>query len=108
MHGEELCNYWIWMYWFMTINVLGGLSRIGPLSGQEHLTGGTMEQVCGFHLFLVWCWCFKMIYLWMIYYWILDERWDDNKMFDWILDECWNDYEILIEFLMNVKRWWKC
>jgi hypothetical protein len=34
-----------------------------------------------------------MIYLWMIYYWILDEWWNEDEMFDWILDECWNDDE---------------
>jgi hypothetical protein len=39
----------------------------------------------------------------MIYYWILDEWWNDDEVFDWILDDCWNDYEMFIEFLMNVK-----
>jgi hypothetical protein len=24
MHGEGLCNYWIRMYWFVAIDVLGG------------------------------------------------------------------------------------
>jgi len=41
MHGEELCSYWIQMYWFMAINVLGGATGIGPSSGQGHPTGGT-------------------------------------------------------------------
>jgi len=44
-----------------------------------------------------------MIYLWMIYYWILDKWWNDDETFDWILDECCNDYEMLIELLMNVE-----
>ena len=40
MHGEELCNYWIQMYWFVAINFLGGATGIGPSSGQGHPTGG--------------------------------------------------------------------
>jgi hypothetical protein len=52
MHGEELCNYWIRMYWFMAINVLSGATGIGPSSRQGHPTGG---KVGGFHIFLVWC-----------------------------------------------------
>ena len=48
-----------------------------------------------------------MNYLWMIYYWILDEWWNDDEMLDWILDECWDDYEMLIEFLMNVETMMK-
>jgi hypothetical protein len=41
--------------------------------------------------------------LMMIYYWILDEWWNNDEVFDWILDDCRNDYEMLIEFLMNVE-----
>jgi hypothetical protein len=48
-----------------------------------------------------------MIYLWMIYYWILDEWWNDDEMFDWILDECCDDYEMLIEFLINAETMMK-
>jgi hypothetical protein len=48
-----------------------------------------------------------MIYLWTIYYWILDEWCNDDEMFKWILDGCCNDYEMLIEFLMNVEMMMK-
>jgi hypothetical protein len=36
-----MCDYWIQMYWFMAIDVLGGASGIRPLSGQGYLMGGT-------------------------------------------------------------------
>jgi len=40
MHGEE-CNYWIRMYWFVAIDILGGATGIGPSSRQGHPTSGT-------------------------------------------------------------------
>ena len=41
MYGEELCNYWIRMYWFVAIDILGGATGIRHSSGQGHPTGGT-------------------------------------------------------------------
>jgi hypothetical protein len=52
MHGEELCNYWIRMYWFVAIDVLGGATGINLRQDKDT---PWVEQVGGFHLFLVWC-----------------------------------------------------
>jgi len=43
MHGDELCNYWIRMYWFIAINVLGGATGIKPSLRQGNPTGGTSK-----------------------------------------------------------------
>jgi len=41
MHGDELGDYWIWIYWFVAIDVLDGATGIRPSSGQGHPTSGT-------------------------------------------------------------------
>jgi hypothetical protein len=41
MRSDELCDYWIQIYWFVAIDVLGGTFGIRPLSGQGHPAGGT-------------------------------------------------------------------
>jgi hypothetical protein len=50
MYSDELCDYWIQTYWFIAIDVLGGVSGIRPSSRQGH---PRVEQVGGSHLFLV-------------------------------------------------------
>jgi hypothetical protein len=63
-----------------------------------------MEQVGGSHLFLIWCLCFEMIYLW----WYIIKSLLNNETTMMCLIEFWmiiesNDYEMSIEFLMNVE-----
>jgi hypothetical protein len=41
MYSDELCDYWIQTYWFIAIDVLGGVSGIRPSSRQGHPAGGT-------------------------------------------------------------------
>jgi hypothetical protein len=63
-YGDK-CDLKMQMYWFVTIDVLGSVARIRP--GSDHHQdedNPQVEQVGGFHLFLVWCLCFEMIYLW--------------------------------------------
>jgi hypothetical protein len=43
MYGDELCDFRIQMCWFVIISVLGGATRIRPLIGQGHPTGGTIR-----------------------------------------------------------------
>jgi hypothetical protein len=82
------------------IDVLGGAAGIRPSSGQGQTTGGIGRWFPPFSrmMFMIW-----NDLLMMIYYWILDEWWNDNEMFDWILNDCWNDYEMLIEFETMLK-----
>jgi len=79
------------------IDVLGDATRIRPLPRQGQTVGATgrcFPPSC--MMFMFW-----NDLLMMIYYWILDEWWNNNEMSDWILDDCRNDYKMLIEFLMN-------
>jgi len=41
MYGDESCDFRIQIFWFMTIDVLGGAIGIGLLTGQGLPTGGT-------------------------------------------------------------------
>lgn len=41
MYGDESCDFKMQMCWFVTIDVLGGVTEIGPSTGQGHPTGGT-------------------------------------------------------------------
>jgi hypothetical protein len=41
IYGDELCDYRMQMYVFVTIDVLGGVTEIGPSIRQRHPTGGT-------------------------------------------------------------------
>jgi hypothetical protein len=41
MHKDELGDYWIRIYWFVAIDVLGGAAGIRPSSGQGQPVGGT-------------------------------------------------------------------
>jgi hypothetical protein len=56
MHGEELCNYWIWMYCFVAIYVLGGTTRTRPSSGQGHPTSGTSRWFPPFSCMMLMFW----------------------------------------------------
>jgi hypothetical protein len=96
MSSDGLCDYWIWMYWFVAIDVWGGASGIE----QGHPTGGIGRWFPPFSRMMFMFWNDLLM---MIYYWILDEWWNDDEVFDWILDNCRNNYEMLIEFLMNVE-----
>jgi hypothetical protein len=39
LYGDELCDYWMQMYWFMTIDVVGGTTGIRSVTEQGHPTG---------------------------------------------------------------------
>jgi hypothetical protein len=80
------------------IDVLGDATRIGPSPRQGQTVGATGRcfPPSSRMMFMFWNDLFMMIY-----YWILDEWWNNNEMSDWILDDCRNDYKMLIEFLMN-------
>jgi len=82
------------------IDVLSGVAGIEPSSRQGQTAGGTARWFPPFSRMM-----FMILndLLMMIYYWILDEWWNNDEVFDWILDDCRNDYEMLIEFLMNVE-----
>jgi hypothetical protein len=41
MYGDELSDYGMQMCWFVTIDVLGGGTVIGPSTRQGHPMGGT-------------------------------------------------------------------
>jgi hypothetical protein len=106
------------------IDVLGGAAGIRPSSGQGQTTGGIGRWFPPFSrmMFMIWNDLLMMIYYWILDewwnddemfdwilndcwndYWILDEWWNDDEMFDWILNDCWNDYEMLIEFETMLK-----
>jgi hypothetical protein len=53
MCNDELCDYWIWMYWFVANDVLGGVSGIGPSSRQGHLAGGTSRWFSPFYFIML-------------------------------------------------------
>ena len=90
---DDECDFIIQMGLFVTIDVLGGETMIGPSIEQRP----NEEWVSGFHLFLVWCLCFEIIYLW--WYFIKSLLNDEMMM------------KCLIEFLMIVKntmKFWSC
>jgi hypothetical protein len=43
MHDDKLCDYWIWMYWFVVIGATG-------LDLRQDKDTPRVEQVGGFHL----------------------------------------------------------
>jgi len=92
------------IYWF-GIDVLGGAAGIGPSSDKDK---PQVEQVGGFHLFLLWCLCFEMIYLW--WYFIKSLLNEDMTM------KCLIEFLMIVETTMKcrsgscwmLKQWWKC
>jgi hypothetical protein len=64
VHGDELGDYWIRMYWFVAIDVLRGATKIGPSSGQGQPAGGTGKWFPPFSqmMFMFWNDLHMMIY----------------------------------------------
>jgi hypothetical protein len=62
IHSDELGDYWIRMYRFVVVDVLGGTTEIEPSSGQGHPMGGTCRWFAPPHLLNANIW---NVLLWM-------------------------------------------
>ena len=109
-YGDE-CDLRMQMYWFVAIDVLGGVAGIGPSSGQGQSTGGAGRWFPLFScmMFMFWndllindlllnpCWMMKWRWsVWLNSGWLLKWLWNVDR----VLDECWNNDENV-----NVLKW---
>ena len=92
MHGDELGDYWIRTYWFMAIDVLGGSTKIGPLSRQGHPTSGT-------------CRWFPLFSSMMLMFWN-DLLMDDILLNPWWTMKRW--WNVWSSSWWILKWWWEC
>jgi len=89
-YGDE-CYLKMQMYWFVVIDVLGGVVRIRPSPGQGQPTSGAGRWFPPFSRMIL---CFEIIYLWC--YFIISLLNDETTM------------KCVIEFLMIVELTRKC
>jgi hypothetical protein len=92
MYGDELCDYQMQMCWFVTINVLGGATRIWHLNGQGHPMRGTCRWASTCFLYNV------NVQKWFIYGWYI-------IVLSWMLNRLWNDVELLMKVKPTMKCW---